>query len=100
MPIFQYPYRKSIKEREEIQIEIHKMLDAKIIRPSQSPWSAPILLLKKQDGSKRFCIDCRKINKVKIQDKLPMQRIDDIFDNFNGSEYFSELDSCTQYLGI
>ena len=91
-PIFQYPYRKSIKEREEIQIEIQKMLDAKIIRPSQSPWSAPILLLKKPDGSKRFCIDYRKINKVTIQDKFPMQRIDDIFDNFNGSEYFSEFD--------
>ena len=91
-PIFQYPYRKSIAEREEIKLEIAKMLKANIIRPSCSPYSSPVLLINKPGGTKRFCVDYRKLNKATIQDQFPMPRIDDIFDRFNGSDIFSEFD--------
>ena len=56
-PIYIQPYRKSQKERLDIQCEINKLLEAKIIRPSKSPWSAPVVLIPKPDGSKRFCVD-------------------------------------------
>jgi hypothetical protein len=91
-PIFLNPYRKSFKERQIIKDEINKMLDAHVIRPSHSPWSSPILLLPKPDGGIRFCVDFRKLNRVTVQDKFPMPRIDDIFDRLQGSKYFSEID--------
>ena len=73
------------------------MLAANIIRPSHSPWSSPILLLPKPDGGIRFCVDFRKWNRVTIQDKFPMPRIDDIFDRLQGSEYFSVIDLCSAF---
>ena len=60
--IFQHAYRKSIAERNIIKSEIDKMLEAKVIRPSNSPWSAPIIVIPKKDGTVRMCIDYRKLN--------------------------------------
>ena len=77
-PIRSLPYRKSRSENEIIKTEIAALLKANIIRPSTSPWSAPVFLVPKPDGSKRFCVDFRKLNAITIQDPFPMPRIDDI----------------------
>jgi hypothetical protein len=91
-PIYIPPYRKSQKEREEIKSEITKLLDAKIIHHSKSPWSAPVVMIPKPDGSRRFCVDCRQLNKVTLLDPHPIPRIDDILDRLQGSKWFSTLD--------
>ena len=91
-PIYQHYYRKSIKEREDIKTEVAKMLEAKIIRPSRSPWSSPVIMVHKKGRQDRFCIDFKKLNAVTPQDKFPLQRIDDIFDRLAGSEWFTGLD--------
>jgi hypothetical protein len=68
------------------------MLQANIIRPSNSPYSSLVLMIPKADGGHRFCVDYGKLNKVTIPDKFPMPRIDDIFDKLKGSEWFSKID--------
>ena len=65
-PIYMRPYRRSLKEAKEIEEEVKAMLEAKIIRPSKSPWSFPVLMVPKKDGSRRFCIDYRALNKVTV----------------------------------
>lgn len=92
VPIYQHPYRKSMRERMAIREEIAKMLKARIIRASQSPWSSPVVMIPKKDGSHRFCVDYRKLNKITDQDPYPMPRIDDILDRLRGSVVFSALD--------
>lgn len=91
-PIFQYPYRKSPKENDLIKEEVDKMLKANIIRPSNSPWSAPALMIPKKDGSLRFCVDYRLLNQITVQDPFPVPRTEDIFDRLAQSKYFSTLD--------
>jgi hypothetical protein len=90
--IFLYPYRKSMKEREEINAEILSMLEAGIIRPSTSAWSSPVVIIPKKDGSKRMCVDYRKLNAITIQENWPLPDIRDILDRLNGSVWFSCLD--------
>ena len=96
-PIFQYPYRKSMKERQAIKEEVNKMLEANIIRPSKSPWSSPVVMIPKKDGTKRFCVDYRKLNQLTIQDGFPLPRIDDILDRLSGSRWFSTIDLKSGY---
>jgi RNase H-like domain found in reverse transcriptase/Reverse transcriptase (RNA-dependent DNA polymerase)/Ty3 transposon capsid-like protein/Integrase zinc binding domain/Chromo (CHRromatin Organisation MOdifier) domain/gag-polyprotein putative aspartyl protease len=99
-PIYVHPYRRSIKEKKDIKEEVEKMLAAGIIRPSKSPWSFPIVLVPKRDGTKRFCIDYRKLNTVSKHDNFPMPRMDDILDRFQGSLWFSKLDLKSGYWQI
>jgi hypothetical protein len=96
-PIFLHPYRKSLKERVAIQEEVRKMLDAKVIRESKSPWSSPVILVPKSDGTHRFCTDYRRLNAVTPQDQHPLPRMDDIFDRLGGSAWFSTLDLKSGY---
>ena len=91
-PIYQQPYRKAAKEREELALEINKMIEAKIIRASQSAWSSPVILIPKKDGSKRMCIDYRKLNTITKQVNWPIPRIADILDGLSGSMWFTTLD--------
>ena len=91
-PIYQHPYRKSIKERDEMKKEVGKMLDAGIIRESRSPCSAPVVMVTKKDGSMRFCINYKAINAVTTQDKFPLPRIYDIFDRMAGSAWCTGID--------
>ena len=91
-PIFIPPYRKSRIEREILNTMVKEMLDAKVIVESKSPWSAPVVLIPKHDGSKRFCIDYRKLNIVTKTEYWPMPNIKEIFDNFSGSKYFTKID--------
>jgi hypothetical protein len=92
VPIFVPPRRRSAKEREDIASEVAKMLEAGVIRKSQSPWGFPIILAPKPDGSKRFCVDFRLLNKATLADKYPVARVDDVIDRLQGARIFSTLD--------
>lgn len=91
-PIRIPPRRLPISQREVADAEINKMLNNGIIEPSSSPWSAPIVLVKKRDGSTRFCVDYRRLNSVSLKDSYPLPRIDDSLDSLSGAKYFCTLD--------
>ena len=73
------------------------MLDKGFIRPSSSPWGAPVLFVKKKDRTMRMCIDYRELNKVTIKNKYPLPRIDNIFDQLQGVKVFSKIDLRSGY---
>jgi len=100
LPLYTPPYRKSKTERDFLKLEIDKMLKAGIIRPSRSPWSSPVIVVPKKDGSKRICIDYRKLNKVTKTEKWPIPNILDILDRFKGSSWFSVIDLKSGYWQI
>jgi hypothetical protein len=79
-PITQPPYRMAPKELDELKIQLQELLDKGFIRPSKSPWGAPVLFVKKKDGTLRLCIDYRQLNKVTVNNRYPLPRIDDLFD--------------------
>ena len=91
-PIIQRPYRKTPAQEKIIAEMCEQFYKDNIIRPSQSPWSSPVVLQKKKDGSWRFCIDYRKLNEVTEKDNYPLPRIQEIFDTLSGSRYFSKFD--------
>ena len=99
-PIKLPPRRIPIFKRNAVDQELDKMLADGIIEPSDSPWSAPICLVKKKDGSCRFCIDFRKLNAVTLKDAYPLPRIDDTLDSLSGSMWFSTLDLASGYWQI
>ena len=76
----------------EVSTQIKEMLDKGVIHPSSSPWSSGVVMVKKKDGSHRFCIDYRKLNEVTIKDAYPLPRIDESLDQLAGSSWFSCLD--------
>ncbi|KAJ9561903.1 hypothetical protein OSB04_007063 [Centaurea solstitialis] len=77
--------------------QVEFRIDLGIIRPSASPWGAPVLFVKKKDGSFQMCIDYRELNKVMIKNKYPLPRIDDLFDQLQGASYFSKIDLRSGY---
>eukprot|EP00731_Ephydatia_muelleri_P025604 Em0017g687a len=91
-PIHQLPRHVSPARRQEVRQLLTEMLKNDIIQPSNSPWSSPIILVRKRDGSTRFCIDYRKVNSVTRKDAYPLPRVDDILDTLGGSKWFSTLD--------
>ena len=76
------------------------MLNQDIIEPSESPWASPVVLVRKKDGSLRYCIDYRKLNSVTVKDSYPLPRIDESLDALGGSRYFSTLDLASGYWQI
>ncbi|GFT50594.1 hypothetical protein TNCV_551841 [Trichonephila clavipes] len=99
-PINQRAYRVSPTERRIIHEEVQKMLDEGIVQPSESPWSSPIVLVRKKDGSWRFCVDYRKLNSVTKKDVYPLPRIDDTLDCLKGAMFFSSMDLRSGYWQI
>ena len=91
-PIVKTPYRHAPTEMKEMMNQLQELLDKGFIRPSTSPWGAPVLFVKKKDGSMRMCIDYRELNKVTIKNKYPLPRINDLFDQLQGVSYFSKID--------
>jgi hypothetical protein len=91
-PIAKRPYRMAAPELAELKKQLDELLQKGYIRPSSSPWGAPVLLVKKKDGSMRLCVDYRALNEVTIKNKYPLPRIDDLFDQLKGAKFFSKID--------
>ncbi|XP_049306293.1 retrovirus-related Pol polyprotein from transposon 17.6 isoform X1 [Bactrocera dorsalis] len=96
-PIRQAPRRVPLAKREDANKIIEDMHKNGVIEPSISPWSSPIVLVKKKDGSTRFCVDYRKLNDVTKKDSYPLPRIDDTLDTLSGAKWFSTLDLQSGY---
>ena len=79
-------------ELKELKIQLQELLDKSFIRPSVSPWGAPVLFVKKNDGMMRMCIDYRKLNCVTIKNKYPLPKTKDLFDQQQGAKVFSRID--------
>ena len=92
MPIKQRPHRASPDVKKEIDRQVDEMLENGIIKESVSPWSSPVVLVKKRDGSYRFCVDFRKLNKVSKLYSFPMPLVADVLDSLAGTSLFSCLD--------
>ena len=96
-PVSMAPYCMAPTELVELKKQIEELMEKQFIRPSTSPWRAPVLLVKKKDGSSRLCVDYRQLNKMTIKNKYPLPRIDDLMDQLHGSSVFSKIDLRSGY---
>ena len=96
-PIALAAHRINQSQRDELWRQLQVLIEVGFIRESNSPWAAPIVLVKKKDGSWRLCIDHRELNKVTKKNATPLPRIDDISDHLAGAQYFTSLDFCCGY---
>jgi transposase InsO family protein len=96
-PPHRAPYRMSPTELKELDRQIIDLLDKGMIRPSKSPFGAPVLFVKKNDGSLRMCMDYRALNKLTIKNRYPLPRINDMFDQLQGAKIFSKIDKRDAY---
>ncbi|GJR57546.1 putative reverse transcriptase domain-containing protein [Tanacetum coccineum] len=91
-PVVRASYRLAPSEMKELSEQLQELSDKGFIRPSFSPWGAPVLFVKKKDGSFRMCIDYRELNKLTVKNRYPLPRIDDLFDQLQGSNVYSKID--------
>ncbi|GKC27195.1 putative reverse transcriptase domain-containing protein [Tanacetum coccineum] len=91
------PYRLAPSEMKELSEQLKELSNKGFIRPSSSPWGAPVLFVKKKDGSFRMCIDYRELNKLKVENRYPLPRINDLFDQLQGSSVYSKIDLRSGY---
>ncbi|GJU27427.1 putative reverse transcriptase domain-containing protein [Tanacetum coccineum] len=96
-PVARAPYRLAPSEMKELSKQLQELSKKGFIRPSSSPWGAPVLFVKKKDGSFRMCIDYRELNKLTIKNRYPLPRIDDLFDQLQGSSVYSKIDLRSGY---
>ena len=96
-PIKQPPRRVPVHMNAEVDSQITEMLDKDVIQPSKSPWASSIVLVKKKDGTQRFCVDYRRLNDVTIKDAYPLPRVDESLDQLAGNKWFSCLDMNSGY---
>ena len=96
-PVAKAPYRLAPIELEELHKQLEDLKGKGFIKPSYSPWGAPVVFVTKKDGSKRMCIDYRELNKRTIKNKYPLPRIDDLFDQLKGVVVYSKIDLKSGY---
>ena len=84
-------------ELQELRVQVHELLDKGFLRPSTSPWGAPVLFAKKKGKTLRLCIDYRQLNRVMIKNRYPLPMIDDLFDQLRGALVYSKIDLRTGY---
>nr|GEW47189.1 retrotransposable element Tf2 [Tanacetum cinerariifolium] len=96
-PVAKSSYRLAPFELEELSSQLKKLQDKGFIRPSSSPWGASVLFVKKKDGSYRMCIDYKELNKLTVRNRYPLHRIDDLFDQLQGSQFFLKIDLRSGY---
>ena len=90
-------HRMVATELHELKVQLQELLNRGFIRPSTSPWCAPVLFAKKKDKTLRFCIDYRQLNRFTIKNRYPLPRIDDLFDQLRGARVYSKIDLRTGY---
>ena len=98
LPISMTPHRMAPVELQELKVQIQELLGKGFIRPRTSPWGAPVLFAKKKDKTLRLCIDYRKLNRVTIKNRYPLQRIDDLFDQLRRARVYSKIELRTHWL--
>ena len=96
-PISMTPHRMAPVELQELRVQLQELLEKGFIRPSISPWGAPVLFAKKKDKTLQLCIDYRQLNRVTIKNRYPLPRIDDLFDQLSGARVYSKIDLRTGY---
>jgi hypothetical protein len=89
-PIYKTPFRMTTPELAELKEHIRELVEKGFIRPSSSPWGAPVIFVPKKDGTQRLCVDYRALNEVTVKNKYPLPRIDDMFDQLRGACVFSK----------
>ena len=90
-------YRMAPLKLKELKLQLQELLEKRFIRLSVSPWGAPVLFVKKKDGTLRLCIDYRQLNKLTVKNKYLLPKIDDLFDQLTGSSIFSKIDLRSGY---
>ncbi|GKB88853.1 putative reverse transcriptase domain-containing protein, partial [Tanacetum coccineum] len=96
-PVARAPYRLAPSEMKELAKQLQELSDKGFIRPSSSPWGALVLFVKKKDGSFRMCIDYHELNKLTVKNRYPLPRIDDLFNQLQGSSVYSKIDLRSGY---
>ncbi|GJY54133.1 putative reverse transcriptase domain-containing protein [Tanacetum coccineum] len=96
-PVARAPYRLAPSKMKELSEQLQELSDKGFIRPISSPWGAPVLFVKKKDGSFRMCIDYRELNKLTVKNRYPLPKIDDLFDQLQGSSVYSKIDLRSGY---
>ena len=96
-PLSRGRFRIGAPQEAIVEEEVQRLLKAKVIRPSRSPWSSATVLVKKKDGTPRLCIDYRPLNEVTVRDAYPLPRIDEILDSLSNARVFSTLDATSGY---
>ena len=99
-PIKFRPYRVPYSQQDTVNKMIDDMLTHKIISKSNSPWASPVVIIKKKDGSNRFCVDYRKLNAITVKDNYPIPLIEETLDTLKGAKYFTSLDLASGYWQI
>ena len=93
-------YKMALVELKELKLRLQELLEKGFIRPSVSPWGAPVLFVKKKDGTLRLCVDYRQLNKITVKNKYPLPKIDNLFDQLKGASVFSKIDLRFTYLQL
>ncbi|GJR35653.1 putative reverse transcriptase domain-containing protein [Tanacetum coccineum] len=96
-PVARSPYGLALSEMQELSAQLKELSNKGFIRPSSSPWGASVLFVKKKDGSFRMCINYRELNKLSVKNRYPLLRIDDLFDQLQGSSVYSKIDLRSVY---